>query len=162
MEESQFWSMVETAWQAVSGKVKERRHLATGSLSEDRAEELVETVEEFIPALRVQLEQLSAEELLGFDRILERKLYDIDRAEIQERTDGSNDGFLYCRGFIVAAGQAYYNAVNTDPDIAMMDLECEEMCYISLHLYEGKFGRMPASGISRESCQNRAAWPDLS
>ena len=50
--------------------------------------------------------------------ILERKLYDIDRADIHERTDGSDDGFLYCRGFIVGMGQRYYEAVRTNPDVA--------------------------------------------
>ena len=98
---------------------------------------------------------------MEFDRILERKLYDIDRAEIQEHTDGSDDGFLYCRGFIVAAGAGYYDAVNADPSVAIMDLECEEMCFLSWHLYREKFGEMPDSGISRESGSNKAGWPDL-
>jgi hypothetical protein len=34
--------------------------------------------------------------------VLERTLYDIDRADIQAVTDGSDDGFLYARGFVVA------------------------------------------------------------
>ena len=46
MEESQFWSMIESAWQAVGGKVKARRSLAKGRLSEERAEELAEAVKE--------------------------------------------------------------------------------------------------------------------
>ncbi len=49
------------------------------------------------------LDKLPAEELLAFDRILERNQYDIDCAEIHENIDGSDDGFLYARGFIVAA-----------------------------------------------------------
>src|SRR3982751_1746731 len=114
----------------------------------------MEALEEVIPALRESLEQLPSPELLAFDRILERKLYDIDRSEIQEHTDGSDDGFLYCRGFIVAAGKAYYDAVNTDPSRAMMDLECEDLCYLSARVYLKKFGEMPDSGISRESVSN--------
>ena len=140
---------------------KTRRMLADGKLSEEKAEALVEALEAVIPALRKQLEQLSASDLLEFDRILERKLYNIDRAEIQEHTDGSDDGFLYARGFIVAAGKPYYDAVNARPSTAMMDLECEEMCYLSWHLHEEKFGAAPASGISRESCSNAAGWPGL-
>jgi hypothetical protein len=124
------------------------------------AEMLMESLEEVIPTLQAQLDQLSAEELLLFDRILERKLFDIDRAEIHEYTDGSDDGFLYARGFIVAVGKGYYDAVNAKPATAMMDLECEEMCYLPWHLYHDKFGEMPASGISRESCSNKAGWPD--
>lgn len=111
-------------------------------------------------ALRKQLSDLPAEELLAFDRILERKLYDIDRADIHERTDGSDDGFLYCRGFIVAIGRRYYEAVREDPDLAVMDAECEQMCYISWHLYHDRFGEMSPSGISRETCSNVAGWPE--
>jgi hypothetical protein len=153
--------MIEAAWKSAGGKVALRRKLAEGKLPDEKAEELVEVLDEVVPALREQLDQLSAKELLAFDRILERKLYDIDRQEIQEHTDGSDDGFLYARGFIVAAGQGYYDAVNANPETALMDLECEEMCYLSWHLYQKKFGEVPASGICRESCSNKAAWPDL-
>ncbi len=104
---------------------------------------------------------LSAAELLAFDRILEKKLYEIDRAEIQEHTDGSDDGFLYARGFVVAAGKGYYDAVNAKPSIALMDFECEEMCYLSWHIHNEKFGDVPQSGISRETGSNKAGWPDL-
>jgi hypothetical protein len=161
MDENRFWSLIELAWQAAGGKTKTRQKLAEGKLPEERAEALVEALDEVVAALRGQLDQLSKDELFRFDRILERKLYDIDRQEIQEYTDGSDDGFLYARGFIVAAGKGYYDAVNAKPAVALMDLECEEMCYLSWHLYRDKFGEVPASDICRESCSNRAAWPDL-
>jgi hypothetical protein len=161
MDVSRFWALIETAWQAVGGKAKVRQKLAEGKLSEDKAEELLEALEEVIPALREQLELLSAADLLAFDRILERKLYDIDRAEIQEHTDGSDDGFLYARGFIVAAGKGYYDAVNVKPSVALTDLECEQMCYLALHIHEEKYGDVPQSGISRESCSNKAGWPGV-
>lgn len=160
MDEDRFWALIESAWAEAGGKAKARQRLAEGKLSEGRAFALQETLEEeVVPALRGLLDALTAEELLGFDRILERKMYDIDRADVQERTDGSDDGFMYCRGFIVGIGRAYYEAVSADPDRAVMDADCEEMCYLSWHLYREKFGDMPASGISRESCSNRAGWP---
>lgn len=134
MDESRFWEMIESAWKVCGGKLQARQKLAAGKLSEDKAEELLESLEEVIPALREQLDLLSAGELLAFDRILARKLYDIDRAEIQEHTDGSDDGFLYARGFIVAVGKEYYDAVNAVPSIALPDLECEQMCYLSWHI----------------------------
>jgi Protein of unknown function (DUF4240) len=161
MDDTRFWALIETAWQVVGGKAMARQKLAEGKLSEEKAEDLLESLEEVIPALRVQLDLLSAAELLAFDQILERKLYDIDRAEIQEHTDGSDDGFLYARGFIVAAGRGYYDAVNAKPSVALMDLECEEMCYLSLHLHEEKYSDVPQSGISRESCSNKTSWPGL-
>lgn len=161
MDEQRFWSLIETAWQAVGGQTKARQKLAAGKLSDEKAEELVELLDdEVTPALGEELNQLSAEDLLAFDRILERKLYDIDRADVHEYTDGSDDGFLYARGFIVAAGQAYYEAVREKPSVALSDLECERMCYLSHQLYEEKFGPVPPSGVSRETCSNQAGWPE--
>lgn len=153
--------MIEKAWDAVGGFKKQRAKLAKGKLSEDEADELADAVNEMAESLREQLSELNKEDLLEFDRILERKLYDIDRAEIQEHTDGSDDGFLYARGFIVAAGREYYDTVNANPKMAVMDLECEDMCYLSFHVYEERFGNTPHSGISRESCSNKAGWPNL-
>jgi Protein of unknown function (DUF4240) len=160
VDENRFWAMVEAAWDAAGGKAKSRQRLAEGKLSEGQAYELQEVLEtEVAPALREQLDALPADELLAFDRILERRLYDIDRADIHERTDGSDDGFLYCRGFIVGMGRAYYDAVRANPDRAVTDAECEEMCYLSWHLHHDKFGKVPPSGISRETCSNPVGWP---
>lgn len=161
MDELRFWSLIEAAWQTVGGKAKTRQKLVEGQLSEDGAERLTEALEDVIPALSEMLDELPADVLAEFDRILERKLHEIDRQEIHEQVGGSDDGFLYGRGFIVAAGKAYYDAVNADPTRATSDLECEEMCYLSWHLYEEKFGHLPATGISRETCSNVACWPGL-
>lgn len=161
MDESQFWSLIESAWGGVDGQDEARRRLAAGELSEDEADDLADSLEEFIPALQERLDGLSADELLAFERILERKLYDIDRADIHEHTDGSDDGFLYARGFIVAAGKSYYEAVKAEPSIAMADLECEDMCFVARIMYEEKFGELLPSDISIESCSNREGWPDL-
>jgi hypothetical protein len=159
VDENRFWSMIEGAWGGVHGKNKSRQRLAEGKLAKGGAYALLESLEgEVITALREQLDALSAEELLAFDRILERNLYDIDRADIQERTDGSDDGFLYCRGFIVGMGRTYYEAVRANPDRAVVDAECEAMCYLSWHLYRERFGEVPPSGISRETQSNAAGW----
>jgi hypothetical protein len=159
MDETRFWSMIEDAWRDVHGAAAARRKLAQGTLDEERAMELTDqSLDEFVPALRASLEQLTKDELLQFDRILERKLYDIDRADIHEYTDGSDDGFLYSRGFIVAAGRAYYEAVKADPSRAMMDLECEDLCYLPFHIYTAKFGETPDSDTSRETGSNKTGW----
>ena len=162
MDEKRFWSMIEDAWQGVDGSAVPRKSLAEGHLDEEGAQRLMhQSWTEGVPALQAALGRLRKDELLQFDRILERKLYDIDRPEIQEHTDGSDDGFLYCRGFIVAAGQAYYDAVNRHPSRAMMDLECEDLCYLPVRVYSEKFGEeMPDSGISRESGSNQAPGSD--
>jgi hypothetical protein len=159
VDANRFWAMIEAAWDAAGRKTNARQRLADGKLSLARAYALQEVLqEEVAPALREQLDTLSAYALLAFDRILERKLCDIDRADIHERTDGSDDGFLYCRGFIVGMGQAYYEAVLANPDRAIADAECEELCYLSWHLHHDKFGEVPPSGISRETQSNSAGW----
>lgn len=161
MDEATFWAMIETAWKAAGkeGKAKARKKLADGELSYAKAQALAESLaDEVAPALRERLDELSEAELLAFDRILERKLYEVDRAEIQTHTDGSDDGFLYARGFIVGAGEGYFDAVNADPSKALVDLECEAMCYLSWHLHHEKFGDIEPSGISRETCSNAAGW----
>ena len=58
------------------------------------------------------------------------------------------------------AGQGYYEAVNATPSRAMVDLECEGICYLSVRIYENKFGEIPESGMSRESASNPAGWSD--
>jgi hypothetical protein len=161
MEDKIFWSLIEFAWEAVGGKVKDRQKLAEGTLSARKVRALEGASDDVVAALTEELDKLTAEELLAFDRTLERKLHAIDRQDVHEYVDGSDDGFLYARGFIVAAGKGYYEAVNANPAVAKFDLECEEMCYVSWHLYQEKFGEMPPSGISRESCSNKAGWPDL-
>jgi Protein of unknown function (DUF4240) len=161
VDESQFWAMIEAAWKSAGGKTKARAKLAQGALSEEGADELQECLELVTPSLMESLRRLPAEDLITFDRILERKLFEIDRAEIHEHTDGSDDGFLYARGFIVVAGRRYFDAVNADPSKAMFDLECEDLCFLPSIIYREKFGEMPRSEISIESHSNKAGWPDL-
>src|SRR5262245_17068655 len=81
----------------------------------------------FLASLAEESAVLSDEDLVDMDRVLERKLYDIDREDIQAVTDGSDDGFLYCRGLIVALGRDFYEAVVANPAMAVPDGECESM-----------------------------------
>jgi hypothetical protein len=159
LDENRFWAMIEAAWNTVGGEVEPRQRLVEGRPSENRLCELGESLDTVIAALNDQLSRLGTDELLAFDRILERKLCDIDRADIHERTGGSEDGFLYCRGFIVAIGRGYYEAVQSNPAMAVADAECREICYLSWNLYWEQFGEVPPSEISRESCSNSAGWP---
>ena len=89
---------------------------------------------------------------------MERKLYAIDRQDVHEFTDGSDDGFLYCRGFIVALGKKYYDAIDADPSKAMFDWECETLPYLSSFLYDEKYGNIPPSDICRETGSNGDKW----
>lgn len=165
MNEERFWQIIDTAW-ASGSELKTFQDQVLATLESSDAKEAFEELDVDAPLLpdeltknvRSQLDELSQDDLLAFDRILERKLYDIDREDVHEHTDGSDDGFLYCRGFIVAMGQRYYDAVNAEPSNAMFDWECEEINYISCFLYEEKFGEMPRSEISRETGTNPDGW----
>ncbi|NUT48898.1 MAG: DUF4240 domain-containing protein [Saccharothrix sp.] len=164
-EEARFWAMLDDAWAGLGpGPDGLRRALAKRDVSEDAFEEAAE-LEEHLPsvlrALAAASADLSAEELTALDRVAERKLYEIDRADVQEVTDGSDDGFLYARGFILALGREFYEAVARDPQVAVVDAECEEFCYFFARVHEARFGDYPetGSGISRESVSNPAGWP---
>jgi hypothetical protein len=59
---------------------------------------------------------LPADELTRLDRVVERKLWELDRADVHAVTGGSADGFLYSRGFVVAMGREFCDAVTGDPE----------------------------------------------
>lgn len=168
-DEDRFWDLVEAAWAPLGPEVGRARQALVRrtpdpdvDLYADPALILVQdTLDPFLDNLAALGRKLSAAELVSLDRVAERKLYDIDRADIQAVTDGSDDGFLYARGFIVALGRDFYDAVVRDPELAVLDGECERMCYFFAHLHDERFGSFPDTGseISRESCNNPAGWP---
>ncbi|HEX7703891.1 MAG TPA: hypothetical protein VF403_24285 [Kofleriaceae bacterium] len=88
--------------------------------------------------------------------------YDPSSLNYAPVTDGSDDGFLYARGYIVALGKAFYDAVRANPEIAISDSEFESMCYLPAHVHEERFGGFPktGSGISRETGSNGEGWAD--
>lgn len=162
-DERDFWALIEAAWTAAGPDAHQARRVLAGR--EHGAEPDTAIVDgalgRFLAELASRCEGLSGENLTRLDRVLERKLYDIDREDVHEFTDGSDDGFLYARSFIVALGRDFYQAVAAEPALAIADAECEEMCYFFAQRYRERFDRFPdtASGISRESCANPAGWP---
>ncbi|MEH0822245.1 MULTISPECIES: DUF4240 domain-containing protein [unclassified Micromonospora] len=162
-DEARFWALVEAAWDRLGPEPAAlRRALATRDPEVDDVDPYAidDWLDPFLANLRVLCADLSGRELTDLDRVVERKLYDIDREDVHEVTDGSDDGFLYCRGWIVALGREFYEAVAADPGKAVLDADCEEMCYFFAHLHEERFGAWPdtGSGISRESVSNTAGW----
>lgn len=160
-DEARFWNLIEAAWERVGAEESALRKAMIGREDQDDDPGLSGHLDEFLEHLRVLSEDLTASELTDLDRVLERKLYDIDREDVHEVTEGSDDGFLYARGYIVALGREFYEAVRTDPAVAL-EARCEEMCYFFAHLHEERFGDWPDtdSGISRETGRNTAGWPD--
>jgi hypothetical protein len=147
---SRFWNLIASAWTATG----------TEPSTVLRSTEVDSRLDAFLAQLSSLSTDFTSDELTALDRVAERALYDIDRADLQAITDGSDDGFLYARGFIVAMGRDYYDAVRSDPEAATTDAECEQMCYFFAHLHNERFGAFPdtGSGISRETASNPAGW----
>jgi hypothetical protein len=161
--EQRFWALLESAWSRLGPEANQaRRALVTRAPGSDPDLTTIDrSLDTMLAGLTDDCAGFSGDELIDLDRVVERKLYDIDREDVQAVTDGSDDGFLYARGFIVALGRDFYQAVARDPEMAVMDAECEDMCYFFAHLHHARFGDFPrtGSGISRESCSNPAGWP---
>ncbi|MEM7531432.1 MAG: DUF4240 domain-containing protein [Chloroflexota bacterium] len=154
MNEANFWVIIENAWPQGEKLNQFQADVLRGEWSADS----YELQKQMLANLTSAFEQLDKDELLAFDRMLAQKLYDIDRADVHEYTDGSDDGFLYARGFIVSVGRDYYELVNKDPSRAIMDAEFEEFCYHSSRIYEQRFGAIPPFDVSRETGSNPTGW----
>ncbi len=166
-ETDRFWSLIEDAWATQSDDAKAARAALIARQPGEELDDQVAIVDDALDGVMDNLravfefEGCPQSELVAMDRVLERALYAIDRSDIQAVTDGSDDGFLYARGFIVAMGKAFYSAVLLDPAMAICDAECETMCYLPAHIHSDRFGgSFPETGsqISRESGNNGDGW----
>jgi hypothetical protein len=62
-----------------------------------------------------KLGELSLEELVGFQRECDSKIYLLDEDRIYNFVGGSDDGFLYARYFDLAMGKKYFYSVTISP-----------------------------------------------
>ncbi|MEA5428893.1 DUF4240 domain-containing protein [Arcicella lustrica] len=160
MNESVFWEIIESSW-ADSPSLNKKRAKALISNDEELLAELSEELSETIlENYDKRLLKLSKEDLTAFIHILEEKLYNIDREDIHEYTDGSDDGFLYCRCFILGMGKEYYDMIDKEPSKATMDLEAELFGFSAYQQYEEKFGEeFERNSIHCiETCSNGNGW----
>jgi len=133
MTEQNFWEIIEKSW-ADSPKLDKQRAKALKSTDEEILEELSGELEDTIlENYNKRLFSLDKDDFTKFIHILEERLYNIDREEIQEHTDGSDDGFLYCRCFILGMGQQYYNMIDKEPSKATMYLEAESFGFSAIN-----------------------------
>jgi hypothetical protein len=163
-DEARLWALMEAAWAPLGAEVNQVRHVLAARPPSGQLDDLPvlkNAREAFLDSLTSRCRELTGEELIALDRVVERKLYDIDSADLHAVTGGSDDGFLYARGFIVAMGRRFYYAVAADLRMAVPWAEFEEMCYFFAHLHVERCGSFPdtGSGISRESCSNPTGWP---
>jgi hypothetical protein len=104
--------------------------------------------------LAAMLEQLSAEEIIAFERHSVRLLDEADRwdlwgAAYQINSGCSDDGFVYFRGWLLTQGRAIWEAALEDPDslathpaVATGDaLECEDILYVASVAYQARTGK---------------------
>lgn len=154
-----YWTFIESAWETLP-KQNEQRKKILKNHNAINANVLEDTSREMVIQLRSYLETLGENVLRTFIHWLEEKLYIIDRKNIHKYIDGSEDFFLYNRGFIVALGEAYYNEVNKDPSCAFMDLDCYEICFVGYEVYEEKFEKFFVRGQyhSIETFSNLRGW----
>lgn len=160
MTEQEFWKIIELSWEDSPDLFKKRAN-ALETNDEELLEDLSEVLSDKIfENYQKRLFQINKQELTDFIHILEEKLFNIDREEIQEFTDGSDDGFLYCRCFIVGMGEQYYKMIDKEPAKATMDLEAEGFGFLAYEVYKERFGEEfeRSSVHSIESVSNQEAW----
>jgi bisphosphoglycerate-independent phosphoglycerate mutase (AlkP superfamily) len=160
MDQKQFWQIIESAW----NECPEALALRTKALAENDVEDIItlgdEVADNIADALTEKLYEIEREELEGFILQMEERLYHLDRRDIQERTEGAAEGFLYCRCFIVGMGEAYYNKADKDPSILYSDIEAECIGYLAYGVYADRydedFERNSKHNIATKS--NKAGW----
>lgn len=155
MNDPKFWELIDHAWDNLD--VAQARLDALDPARKDEAvAALVEKIELMAANLEASLEKLNEADLVTFDALMERKLYDLDRPDVHAHLEGSDDGFMYGRGFVVAVGRDYYRAVNANPSLGSTEGEAETLCYIGANVYEERTGNWleHKKGIYRESGSN--------
>lgn len=151
------WSLLVAAWIRLGPSASQARQALVvrpaGSPVDTAV--IVEALPDFLEALRGLCQKLSAGELIALDRTAERKLWEIDRADVHAVIGGSDDGFLYARGFTVAMGRELHRCVADDPRMGAPWVECEEMCYFFAHLHHERFGPSPSCGQASPASRAR-------
>ena len=111
--EARFWSLIEAAWAPLGPEVNQARQALVARQADTPADTSVVAgaLPGFLDALANHCRRFPGAELASLDRVLERKLWEVDRVDVYAVTGGSDDGFLYARGFIVAMGRKFYGSV---------------------------------------------------
>ncbi len=162
MNEQKFWQLIESAWTSVP-LLDELRREALKTNKVDLFEGLSFGLDDEVSeAIEEKLRELSKDDLVKFNHLMEEKLFRLDREEIHQHTDGSDDGFLYCRGFIVGMGEGYYNLVSTTPARATADAEAESIPFVGYRVYKERFREeFPRESVYPiESGSNPNGWRD--
>lgn len=169
--ERDFWQLIEDAWMNFEEPNQIRKKIIGQGGTPELLKEASQALNYLVMSLiEEKLNTFTKQDLIAFDQILEKKLYEIDREDVHEYIEGSDNGFLYKRGFVIGMGQSYYNQINKNPIIATRNkfswhltggISCEAMCLIALSVHLERYNEaMPITDISRESGSNKAGWPE--
>jgi len=170
-KETNFWQLIEDIWAQFTESNQVRIEITQEGGTPKLLKKANQALNELVmPQIEEKLRSFSKQDLILFDQILERKLYDLDREDVHEYIEGGDDGFLYNRSLVVGLGQTYYNQININPFNATNDkfswyvagiFGSQTMCFIAQNTYRELFNEtMPETNISRESYSNIAGWPE--
>jgi hypothetical protein len=97
-----------------------------------------------------------------FEEALTYKLYLLDTQSHAERSETSDDGFLYARCAVVVRGREYYESVRDDPEKMPSDAEFEDLLSVAPTAYERKTGKEfdYETGCCYETGSNIKGWPE--
>ncbi|WP_377268668.1 DUF4240 domain-containing protein [Peterkaempfera sp. SMS 1(5)a] len=139
--------------------------------------ETCERFEEACARLTDVLAHEPAGQIIGFGERLAEALYRLDQEVFgtlpvlgMARSDGSpfpqsDDGFLYSRGAVVAAGRQTYESVFGHPErfARFTAHQCESLLYVHEEAFEQVTGTEwdRLTRYSYESCSNTDDWPEL-
>ena len=147
MDTAAFWRLISSIDKQALGKGDEEHALA--------------------PLTR-NLRRLPAAELFSFQDHLAQALYDLDGARYAQNageSGGSADGFLYCRCYVVAMGQAHYAKVRASPTLMPQSIDdwCESLLYVAMDAWAAHTGDEPSAwphltSVSYETGSNSGLW----
>ncbi|MFO0546876.1 MAG: DUF4240 domain-containing protein [Polyangiaceae bacterium] len=163
-DEVRFWGLIEEAWAHQPVEVlRARKQLARGVEEDDETlacSAVEDALDEVVEDLENSLRSLNQDELRQFDAMLTRKLYELDRHELQHRSHHSDEDFLFARGYVVALGNAYYEAVRTGAVTLPEGAECEAICRLAERVHEDRFGCKPPrdTSVSMRTGSNASGW----
>jgi Protein of unknown function (DUF4240) len=137
-------------------------------MPEDRFWALVEKSDGDAERLKTVLLALPAEDICAFSLALDDMMYALDRRDIHDVTDGSDDGFEYMRLWIISRGRAYCESVIADPHNAPQwgDEENEDFGYVAEDAFEAKEGAPFPTSVRRHKTSrfltgsNTAGWAE--
>ena len=152
MTDNQFWTLIETT-------------IHRDALRELGEDDFPDTL---VQPLTEELAKLSVEEIQEFEEILAKALYDLDGRPFAANAGDSkesDDGFLYCRCWVVANGREYYEAVLADPEQMPKTITewCEPLIYVARDAWAKKMGTDAEdwdykTAVSYETGSNEELW----